>query len=170
MIPYEIELKNRTIQAEILDWQDDLVKVSIEGKIYNLDIRKVEPGIYSLIHNGKSFEMEITGGKEHNEYVVQTDGRVWSAQIIDAEVRFQRNRNKGSIENGTHHISSPMPGKVVKILVSPGEEVKEGQTLIIISAMKMESEYKAPKDTRIKEILVKQDDTIDGNQTLITLE
>jgi biotin carboxyl carrier protein len=70
----------------------------------------------------------------------------------------------------TSAISSPMPGKIVKILVNKGDQVKAGETVIIVSAMKMESEYKVKSDRTIKEILVKEGDTIDGNQPLIIIE
>ena len=63
-----------------------------------------------------------------------------------------------------------MPGKIVKILVKTGEKVEPGQTVIIVSAMKMESEYKAGKAGTIKEIHVDEGDTIEGNQLLITIE
>ena len=63
-----------------------------------------------------------------------------------------------------------MPGKVVKVLVSEGESVTEGQTAVIISAMKMESEYKIPMDGKVKKVNVKDGDTIEGNQILIELE
>ena len=63
-----------------------------------------------------------------------------------------------------------MPGKVVKILFKEGQEVKKGETVIIISAMKMESEYKAKKDGIIKKILIVEGATIDGNQTLVIIE
>ena len=63
-----------------------------------------------------------------------------------------------------------MPGKVVNVLVSEGDIVKEGETVVIISAMKMESEYKAPKDGVVKKVYVKNDETSDGNQILIELD
>jgi len=63
-----------------------------------------------------------------------------------------------------------MPGKIVKITVKAGEKVKQGQTVIIVSAMKMESEYKTGKAGTIKEIYVREGDTIEGNQPLITIE
>jgi biotin carboxyl carrier protein len=59
---------------------------------------------------------------------------------------------------------------VVKVLVSEGEEVIEGQTAVIISAMKMESEYKVPMDGKIKRVSIKDGDTVEGNQVLIELE
>jgi len=63
-----------------------------------------------------------------------------------------------------------MPGKVVNILVKIGDKVKAGDTVIIVSAMKMESEYKVKKDRTIVDILVKEGDTIDGNQPLIIIK
>ena len=63
-----------------------------------------------------------------------------------------------------------MPGKVVKVFATEGEDVTKGQTLVVISAMKMESEYKAPMDGKIKKVAVKEGDTIEGNQILVELE
>lgn len=63
-----------------------------------------------------------------------------------------------------------MPGKVIKVFVKVGDEVTEGQTAVVISAMKMESEYKIPMDGKIKKVNVKDGDTIEGNQILIELE
>jgi biotin carboxyl carrier protein len=114
--------------------------------------------------------MEINRNKIKNNYSVQSNGNQWNIQIVDAEVRYQRNHQKGKLESKVNYISSPMPGKVVKIPVKPGQKVKAGETLIIISAMKMESEYKAPKDATIKKINVKEGDNIEGNEVLITLE
>ena len=63
-----------------------------------------------------------------------------------------------------------MPGKIVKILVAEGDTVTAGQTVIIVSAMKMESEFKASKSGVISEIPVKEGDTVDGNQVLVVIE
>jgi biotin carboxyl carrier protein len=58
----------------------------------------------------------------------------------------------------------------VDVLVSEGDEVKAGQTLVIVSAMKMESEYKSGRDGKIRQILVKAGDTVDSDQVMVTLE
>ena len=63
-----------------------------------------------------------------------------------------------------------MPGKVVKIPVSVGDEVKKGETVITISAMKMESEYKSPIDGKVMIIYVTEGSTIDAHQKLIEIE
>ena len=78
-------------------------------------------------------------------------------------------RKKGE-ETQNDRIISPMPGKVVKIPVSVGQEMKAGETVIVIEAMKMQSNYKVTSDCRIKEILVQESDSSAGDQPLITLE
>ncbi len=67
-------------------------------------------------------------------------------------------------------VTSPMPGKILRILVKEGEQVKTGQGLVVLEAMKMENEIPAPKDGVVKKILVKEGDTVDTGQPLIELE
>ncbi|MDK2783686.1 MAG: glutaconyl-CoA/methylmalonyl-CoA decarboxylase subunit gamma, partial [Thermococcaceae archaeon] len=63
----------------------------------------------------------------------------------------------------------PMPGKVLRILVREGDEVKAGQGLLVLEAMKMENEIPSPRDGVVKKILVKEGDTVDTGQPLIEL-
>ena len=63
-----------------------------------------------------------------------------------------------------------MPGKIVRINYSEGDPVKHGDTVVVISAMKMESEYKSPRDGVIRKIAVKVGDTVDSNQVLFEIE
>ena len=65
---------------------------------------------------------------------------------------------------------SPMPGKVVALKVRPGDEVKEGDTLLVIEAMKMENEIKAPRDGRVREVLVQEGATVSTGQPLVVLD
>ncbi len=63
-----------------------------------------------------------------------------------------------------------MPGKVVKLFVSEGDQVEAGQTLIIISAMKMESEFKAPISGKVIRVTTSEGSTVEGKQPLIIIE
>ena len=67
-------------------------------------------------------------------------------------------------------VTAPMPGKILRILVKEGDEVKTGQGLLVLEAMKMENEIPAPKDGVVKKILVKEGDTVDTGQALMELE
>ena len=70
---------------------------------------------------------------------------------------------------GEGAVTAPMPGKILRILVKEGEQVKTGQGLLVLEAMKMENEIPAPKDGVVKKILVKEGDTVDTGQPLIEL-
>jgi biotin carboxyl carrier protein len=168
-MPYHIKIKNRTSKIEILEHNNTFYKIRIGEKIYQLDAVKVENGVYSIIHNGKSINMEMIEAETPNKYIVNTRNSNYRVEIIDAKARYKA-LNKGTIDDGENIIVSPMPGKVVSIPVNVGNKVKKGDTVIVISAMKMESEYKSPFDGIVSNIYVKNDQTIDGNQKLVEIE
>lgn len=165
---FEISLDRKAESIEILNQNGNTIEVLVGGRKYNLDILEVEEGIYSILMEGKSYNVELTP-VDNKKYTVHTLYNSFDAEIIDAESRYMNSR-KGDIDEEQSFISTPMPGKVVKILVKEGQEVKAGETLVIVSAMKMESEYKVSSDKKVKDILVKEGENIDGNQPLITLE
>jgi len=129
----------------------------------------VERGVYSILMDGRSYNVELIETSGPKNYHVNTLFYSFDAEVVDAERRYQKSRKKiDSLEDNV--ISSPMPGKVVRILVKPGDQVKAGDTVVIVSAMKMESEYKVKSDRLIKEIKVKEGDTVSANQPLIIIE
>ena len=166
----EIRLDDRLSNVELVKKDKNYVEILVDGKLYKLDIVMVEDGVYSILYNGKSYTIELIEGENSKKYNVNTFYRSFDLEVIDAETRYLLSRNKSFLGDEESTISSPMPGKVVKIPVSEGDTVEVGQTVIIISAMKMESEYKAGKSGIIKEIMVTEGDIIEGNQRLITID
>ncbi|KPK85486.1 MAG: hypothetical protein AMS27_07185 [Bacteroides sp. SM23_62_1] len=166
----EVRLNDRIIKVELVNKDDHSIEILVDGKLYKLDILKVDEGVYSILHNGKSYNVEILEGEHRKKSRVSTLYHTFNLEIIDAEARYLMSRNQGLLVDEGNVISSPMPGKVVKIPVKAGDNVNIGDTVIIVSAMKMESEYKAGKSGIIKEIHVKEGDTIEGHQPLITIE
>ncbi len=166
----EINKDNRSSEVEILEKKGSIYKVSVDGRIYELDLLMVEEGVWSVLNQGKSQIVETIPGDQPKKYFVNTFTNSFEVEMVDAETRYIRSRNKGSAADAQNLITVPMPGKIVKVYVKPGDEVKEGDTLVIVSAMKMESEYKAGKDGLVKEVLVKDDDTVDGGQVMVELE
>ena len=164
----EIKINDRIAQVEMLSRDGNVLKLSIDGKKYEADIEMVENGVYSVLIDNKSHNIELIE-EEHKNYIVNTYSRSYNVEIVDAESKYLMSRNKDNdLEDNI--ISSPMPGKVVKILVKVGDKVKAGDTVVIVSAMKMESEYKVKNDRLIKEIKVKEGDTINSHQPLIVIE
>ncbi len=166
----DLKVKDRTAALELIKKEGNILKVSVDGKIYDLDMIKVAQGIYSVIYNGKSYNVEMVPGNSTKHYLVNTFYRSYQIEIIDAESKYMKNRKSGDSHLGENSISTPMPGKVVKILVKPGDEVEAGQTVIIVSAMKMESEFKVRKPGKVKAVHVKEGDLVEGNKVMIEIE
>jgi biotin carboxyl carrier protein len=166
----EINIGKRTAAIELLSKDKSFYTFSVDGKEYVVDMIRFGKGAYSMLYNNRSFYIELIEGKDSKKYFVNTKNLSYELEIIDAESKYLKNKNKGSFNLSENTIISPMPGKVVKILVGKGDKVQPGQTAIIISAMKMESEYNFSKEGIVTEILVIEGETVDGNQTLIVIE
>lgn len=166
---YEISIENRTAHIELLNRAGSKMLIAVDGNRYEIDVVRVENGVYSILYNGHSYNVELIEGDTSKRYVVNTLARSFNAEIIDAESKYQQSRNAGQAGEGDNNISSPMPGKVVKIPVSKGESVTAGQTLIVVEAMKMQSEFKATADRVVNEILVKEGDLVAAHQVMLKL-
>lgn len=165
----EVNVDGQSVNVEQLGKDGNMYKIAIDGMVYDVDLVMVEPGVFSILHKNKSFNVELTPGPDPKTYSINTLYNSFDVKIMDAEAKYLSSRKQDDMgEDGV--IASPMPGKVVKILVKKGEEVKAGDTVIIVSAMKMESEYKVKQDRVVKEVKVKEGDTIDGNQPLVIVE
>lgn len=170
MSAIQISSGDRSENISILKQEGNMLQIRLGDREYKLDIVKVEKNIYSILLGEKSFDIEVVDGVKKNSYSVRYICHSFNIKVLDAEMRYMQNRLKTGPGSEENIISSPMPGKVVKVLVSPGDPVVEGQVVIVVSAMKMESEYKSGKAGKVKDVLVGEGDVIDSNIPLIVLE
>lgn len=166
---YEVKINDRISTIEVLGREGSIFQIAIDKKVYELDIAEVEQGVYSILFENKSYNIELVEGRNSKSYTVNTLYETFGVEIIDAEAKYLMNRKKDDGEDA-NVIASPMPGRVVKILCKEGDAVKAGETVIVVSAMKMESEYKVKQDRVIKRILVKEGDTVTGDQPMVIIE
>jgi biotin carboxyl carrier protein len=166
----DIKIGDREARVRVIGMDGSKALIDVDGITYDVDIVMVEEGVYSIIHQGKSYNIEMIQGNGPKNYFVNTYSSSHDVEIIDSQSRYQKSRNKDNIDSAEKIITTPMPGKVIRIPVSVGQEVEKGATVIVISAMKMESEYRSPVDGTIKKIFVNEGDSIAGNQPLIEIE
>jgi len=166
----EIRLDKRIASVEILKQFENLLEIKVDDKIYQVDLMHNDEGIFSILNKGRSFNIELVPQTKPKHYTAYTLYDHYDIEVIDAEARYLRNRSGVTQLLSENTISSPMPGKVIKIPVAVGDEVKKGDTVITISAMKMESEYKSPIDGKIVKIFVAEGSTVEANQKLIEIE
>jgi biotin carboxyl carrier protein len=117
----------------------------------------------SVLLNGRSYRVIRGTGEE-----VCVNGRVFSMDVFDP--RDLRAGPGSSSNHGRQEITASMPGKVIRVLVSQGETVEEGQGLIVVEAMKMQNEMKSPKGGMVMEVRVGPDATVSAGEVLVVVE
>ncbi|MDD2437309.1 MAG: acetyl-CoA carboxylase biotin carboxyl carrier protein subunit [Massilibacteroides sp.] len=165
----EIHIGSRVAEIELLGKEDNLVRLSIDGQELEVDITMLEEGIYSILKDGESYNVELTHSDNRKRYKVNTHFSSYDVSIVDAKAKYLRLK-KGVNERQDDKIISPMPGKVVNIPVKVGDRLLATDTAIVIEAMKMQNNYKVLTDCIVKEILVTEGETINSNQLLIRLD
>ena len=102
--------------------------------------------------------------------VIHVDGRPVAVRIADPRALFGRRGHESSSAAGPARVTAPMPGRVVKVLVRPDEAVAAGQPLVVIEAMKMENELRAPRSGTVGDIRVSEGASIEANTVLLVLQ
>lgn len=130
------------------------------------DIRQPEPGVYSVLMDGRSYEARIEEADGH--VVVVIDGHRFELEVRDPRRPARRSGAAGL--SGKQNITAPMPGKVVRLLAAPGDEVQAGQGILVMEAMKMQNEMRAPKAGRLAAINVAPGAAVAAGDILAVVE
>ena len=128
-----------------------------------VDWRELGPGHYSLLVDGRSYEVFV--GEEKKGFSVEINGH-----LIPVRPEGPAGKRPAEEEGGPAVLVSPMPGRVIGVKISPGDTVKAGQGLLVVEAMKMENELAAPKSGKVTKIAVKVGDTVEAGQELVRIE
>jgi len=141
----------------------DAIEVEVSGRTYEVSILELEQGSRLRVAvGGRSFEVEVSPVKRFT--TSPTPRTAPSRPSLRAGAPSPAPR----VIRGA--ISSPMPGKVVALKVRPGDEVKKGDVLLIIEAMKMENEIRAPRDGTVREVFVSEGSPVSTGQPLLALD
>ena len=166
----ELKVNKRNAIVKEIKREGNIVTIAVDDEIYEVDIVKVRSQEFSIINKGRSFNVEVVEAEKPKHYHVNTLYFKFEIEVIDNESRYRQNRMQGGALVSDNTIRSPMPGKVVRVLVKPGDHVEAGQPLIVLSAMKMESEFKAGSRGIVREVPVQEGDTVDNNQLLVIID
>jgi len=163
---YEVTIGEKVYRVELVRTEQEW-KCKLDGREMPLDVVSAQDGMLSLLLQGKSYEVkQETVGAESNVVVGQER---FSASVRDPR-SFRSRRRAGVSEQGVMKIKAPMPGKVVRILASVGTQVENGQSVLVIEAMKMQNELKAPKTGVVKKINVEEGTAVEAGQALAEVE
>ena len=141
-------------------------EIDIDEEKFLVDSVRINENIYSIIINGRSYAVDIT--EKGDNYEVMIDGDHFDIEVLDEVKRLIKHRTS-SAAVGIQTLEANMPGYIWKLMVDEGQEIKEGDPLMILVAMKMENEIKSLKDGVVGKIFVKLNDTVSTGDKLATI-
>jgi biotin carboxyl carrier protein len=131
---------------------------------------RVAPGLYSILLGVRSFEVRVTPAPDAHsarDYSVRVGNELLRVELRDPRARRSRQGRGGS--EGPEDVSAPMPGKIIKLLVAEGDEVKADQGLLVIEAMKMQNELRSPHAGRVERIYAPEGAGVETGAQLVRL-
>jgi len=147
---------------------DGVMECIVDGRAVSVNVRLLEPGVMSLLiadpdAQGRQYRCVLDGDG------VVIDGRRYGFEVEDPR-SLQGRRGAGAGAEGPRPVKAPMPGRVVRLLVEVGEDVEEGQGVVVIEAMKMQNELKSPKAGRVIRVGAAVGDTVGSGDVLVVVE
>ena len=143
-----------------------------ESDLNSLDAVSTATNLFHILKDGKPYKAElVTSDFLAKKYTIKVNNNTYEVAIsneLDLLIKSM------GIERGStkvvNAIKAPMPGLILEISVSVGQEVKENDPLLILEAMKMENSFLSPRDGIIKSIAVEKGNAVDKGQLLIEFE
>jgi biotin carboxyl carrier protein len=137
---------------------------TIDGSELDADAVEVSPGIYSILIGGKSLEARVEA-KGDSQLRVTVASREYEATIRNSR-KWKRDRAAGAEAEGRQQVTTPMPGKIVLVLMKTGDAVDAGQGIVVVEAMKMQNEIRSPKSGTVERLLVVAGQTVNAGEVV----
>jgi biotin carboxyl carrier protein len=143
--------------------------LTVNGQKRSADFTPLGRTSYSILAEGKSDSMTIEE-REGNIEVLMRGGKLYTAKVLDERALLMAQRSGGLDDgSGEVQIKAPMPGLVVAVKVENGQEVKAGQTIVILESMKMQNELKCPRDGVVNTIAVTAGQAVEKNKVMVKI-
>ena len=166
------------LQAQVGDQKHDIeirrdagrVFARVGDREYELEVSQPEPNVYLFKENGRIHEFFVAPGTSPDS-PVNVSGRNGEVEVklIDPK-RLRGGSAAGGAADGTAEIKTMMPGKVVRVIAIPGDQVEKGDPVLVVEAMKMQNDLRSPKTGTVKEIRVEEGTTVGAGQVLAVIE
>jgi biotin carboxyl carrier protein len=169
----KIGAKERIVELGLGD--DGRLHVIVDGLEKDILLENVEPGAW-VVRQGSAQSLAYVDGegkitvglKRGGDDVVLVATEVTEARSAGVAALVQRAR--GAAAAGPLTVKSPMPGRLVKVLVRAGDKVAAGQAVVVVEAMKMENELRAPREGVVRELRGAEGATVDAGQDLVVID
>ncbi|HEX8898352.1 MAG TPA: biotin/lipoyl-containing protein [Chthoniobacterales bacterium] len=150
--------------------QDSRVLAVVDGREYELERTKSSDRNFLLLHQGYVFDCRVDGQMASGAALQVTVGSNRYVVTLTDPKRLSTVSEAGAHGEGAARILAPMPGKVVRVLVAPGQAVEPGTGIVVVEAMKMQNEMKSPKSGTVTVLNVAVGATVNGGDVLAVIE
>jgi biotin carboxyl carrier protein len=165
----QAELNNENYEVEIKR-DGEKVFARVDDREYELEASEVEPNVFLLKHENKIYEIFVSPKSEENApYSVKIKNQEFEINLTDPK-RLRGSNASGGQADGIAEIKTAMPGKLVRVLTEQGAQIKQGEPILVVEAMKMQNEMKSPKDGTVKEIRFAEGATVNAGDVLAVIE
>jgi biotin carboxyl carrier protein len=166
---YTIKVNREKEFKTEISQNNNLITGTINHESFLGNIIEIRNGVYHLIMDNTSYNLELIKHiPEDKKMIVKVNNTSYTVEVKD---KYDDLLHSMGLDNllvkKVNDIKAPMPGMVLNILVSEGQEVKKGDALIVLEAMKMENVLKSPTDGIIKKIAIQKGTAVEKNQLLI---
>jgi biotin carboxyl carrier protein len=146
---------------------DGRYRIGIGDEVWDVDARVTAPGVYSLLIDGASYTAGVV--ERDGACVVEVGGEWYDITVEDQTRHVLRTRGGVGSSTRSRTLTAPLPGKISRVAVRPGDTVQAGDTLLVIEAMKMENEFKAAGVGTVAEVRVAPGQTVNAGDVLIVM-
>jgi biotin carboxyl carrier protein len=144
--------------------------VTLDGVRHVLDAAEIERGRWSLLFDAErhSHEVLVRSGQNGTTTVI-VDGATVPIRVLDPRRQASAASGGAAGGDGPIRVTAPMPGKVIRVLVKPGDAVTARQGLVVVEAMKMENELRAPRDGTVRDVQAREGASVETGALLLTI-
>ncbi len=171
---FEANLKGERYKIDVSEtkthWKISMQKEGLDWVFYDVsksDYKSAEQYV-SFLFEGSSYLIDVVGSD--TEYTVFTRGSFRVIPIFNDEMLLHESLKKGAGAGNDQDLRAGMPGKIIEIFAKAGDIIKANKPLLIMEAMKMENEMRSNRDVKIREICVKQGDSVESGAVLIKFD
>jgi acetyl/propionyl-CoA carboxylase alpha subunit len=169
---FEIELDGQDRMVSVAPAGPGRFTVTIDGRSQIVLASRIDEFNLSLIVDdgaGVSRELQVVPGGAPGELLVGLGGRTVGVTVNGRRTGHGA-ADAGGHSHGAQSVEAPMPGRVVRVLVGPGDEVSARQPVVVVEAMKMENELRAPKAGKVRDVNVSPGASVEAGKVLVVIE
>jgi biotin carboxyl carrier protein len=176
-VHYEVDIGGRTRRVALKRSGDDFA-LTVDGRTRQVQATRIDAQHWSLLvsatgksdTSGRRVSYDVTIASDPGGSLTVHVGPTPVTVAVNSRRRWGRKDDGAGTGSGPQRLSAPMPGKVVRVLVAPGETVRARQPLVVVEAMKMENELRAGRDGTVSEIHAREGVSVDAGALLIVIQ